>query len=234
MIIRPFLARGFWSLSRYRLRSTGAPTAGAAVLIGAPHTSNWDFPVMLAISWSHRISPKWLGKRSLFRFPLGVLMRALGGIPVDRANPAGLVDEIVRRLGAGERFFLVVTPEGTRGRGTHWKSGFYRIARAANLPLVLGYVDSTTRTAGFGPTVHLTDSVAADMDRLREFYADKRGIRRRTSRRRGCGRSSRRPAWVSSRGRPVRLRSWQSPSGCEWRRRRDGPGRWPRSAHQPC
>ncbi|MDO5498564.1 MAG: 1-acyl-sn-glycerol-3-phosphate acyltransferase [Propionibacteriaceae bacterium] len=177
MFIRPLLARGFWALSRYRLRSEGPPATGSAVLIGAPHTSNWDFVVMLAIAWSHGFSPKWLGKHTLFRFPFGAVMRALGGIPVDRANPAGLVDEVVRRIGAGDRFFLVVTPEGTRGRRTHWKSGFYRIARAAGLPLVLGYVDSATRTAGLGPSVDLTGDVAADMDRLREFYADTRGIR---------------------------------------------------------
>jgi 1-acyl-sn-glycerol-3-phosphate acyltransferase len=146
------------------------------VLIGAPHTSNWDFAFMLAIAWTHGFAPKWLGKRSLFKFPFGPLMRGLGGIPVDRANPAGLVDEVIRRIRAGERFFLVVTPEGTRGRGSHWKSGFYRIARATDLPLVLGYVDSATRTAGFGATIHLTGDVTADMDRVREFYADKRGI----------------------------------------------------------
>lgn len=177
MLIRPLLARGFWALSGYRLRSESLPATGSAVLIGAPHTSNWDFVVMLAIAWSHGVSPKWLGKRSLFKFPFGAIMRALGGIPVDRANPAGLVDEIVRRVHASERLFVVVTPEGTRGRGDHWKSGFYRIARAAELPLVLGYVDSATKTAGFGLTVRLTGDVAADMDRVRAFYADKRGIR---------------------------------------------------------
>ncbi|WP_425309950.1 1-acyl-sn-glycerol-3-phosphate acyltransferase [Ammonicoccus fulvus] len=177
MLIRPLVARGFWSLSRYRLRSEALPATGSAILIGAPHTSNWDFVVMLAIAWSHGVSPNWLGKRSLFTFPFGAIMRALGGIPVDRANPAGLVDDVVRRVRASERIFLVVTPEGTRGRGTHWKSGFYRIARAAGLPLVLGFVDSTTRTAGFGPTIHLTGDVTADMDRVRAFYADKRGIR---------------------------------------------------------
>ncbi len=133
--------------------------------------------MMLAIAWSHRFSPRWLGKHTLFKFPFGAVMRALGGIPVDRANPAGLVDEIVRRIGEGKRLLLVVTPEGTRQRGTHWKSGFYRIARTAGLPLVLGYVDSATRTAGFGPTIHLTGDVTADMDKLRAFYADKRGLR---------------------------------------------------------
>ena len=103
-------------------------------------------------------------------------MRLLGGIPVDRANPAGLIDEVVAQVRANDRFFLVVTPEGTRGRKEYWKSGFYRIARATDLPLVLGYVDSATKTTGLGPTIHLTGEVAADMDKVREFYADIRGI----------------------------------------------------------
>ena len=176
MIVRPLIARAFFALYPYRLRST-PPPPGGAVLIGAPHTSNWDFPIMLAITWSHSISVKWLGKNSLFKRPFGRIMRLLGGIPVDRANPAGLVDEVVAQVKANDRFFLVVTPEGTRGRKEYWKSGFYRIARATDLPLVLGYVDSTTKTTGIGPTIHLTGDVASDMDKVREFYADKRGIR---------------------------------------------------------
>lgn len=176
MIVRPLLARVFWALSRYRFRSV-QPPAEAAVLIGAPHTSNWDFAFMLAIAWSHGISPRWLGKHTLFKPPFGWVMHALGGIPVDRAHPGNLVGNLVARVRSGQRFYLVVTPEGTRGRRTHWKSGFYRIARDADLPVVLGFVDSATRTAGFGPTIRLTGDVVADMDVVRAFYADKRGIR---------------------------------------------------------
>ncbi|MDO5496088.1 MAG: 1-acyl-sn-glycerol-3-phosphate acyltransferase [bacterium] len=175
-MLRPLIARAFWALSPYRLNSEPAPS-GSAVLIGAPHTSNWDFPFMLAISWSHRIAPKWLGKQQLFKAPFGGIMRALGGIPVDRANPAGLVDEVVRQSRENDRFLLVVTPEGTRELREYWKSGFYRIARDAGLPVVLGYVDSATKTTGLGPTIHLTGDVRADMDTIREFYADKRGLR---------------------------------------------------------
>lgn len=176
MVLRRALARAFWTLSGYRFRSEPAP-AGPALLIGAPHTSNWDFVFMLAISWQLGFSPRWLGKHTLFKPPFGRLMRALGGIPVDRSHPAGLVDELVGRVKAGEQFLLVVTPEGTRGRRSHWKSGFYRIAHRAELPVVLGYVDAATRTAGLGPTVHLTGDVTRDMDVVRAFYADKRGIR---------------------------------------------------------
>ena len=146
------------------------------MLIGAPHTSNWDFAFMLAICWRHGFSPLWLGKHTLFKPPFGWVMRALGGIPVNRAHPGRLVEEIVARVRAGHQFFLVVAPEGTRHRGKQWKSGFYRIARDTHLPVVLGYVDSATRTAGLGPTITLTGDVSADMDRIRDFYADKQGI----------------------------------------------------------
>jgi 1-acyl-sn-glycerol-3-phosphate acyltransferase len=103
-------------------------------------------------------------------------MRALGGIPVNRAHPGWLVDDVVERMRVG-RNFLVVTPEGTRERRTLWKSGFYRIASDAGLPVVLAYVDSVTRTAGLGQTITLTGDVSADMDVVRAFYADKHGIR---------------------------------------------------------
>ncbi|NLH69138.1 MAG: acyl-phosphate glycerol 3-phosphate acyltransferase [Brooklawnia sp.] len=175
--MRPLLARAFWAISGYRLRSEPPPASGSAVFIGAPHTSNWDFVFMLAICWKLGLSPKWLGKHTLFKPPFGWAMRAVGGLPVDRANPAGLVDEIVARVRTGRPLMLVIAPEGTRGGGGHWKSGFYRIARDADLPVVLGYVDSVTRTAGLGPAIVISGNVTADMDRIRDFYADKHGIR---------------------------------------------------------
>ncbi len=119
---------------------------------------------MLAIAWSTGIHVRWLGKHTLFAGPAGPLMRALGGIPVDRRDPSRVVNDVVGRLRAGEVFSLVVTPEGTRGAGSYWKSGFYRIAREAHLPVTLGYVDRTTMTTGLGPTIDLTGDVRADMD----------------------------------------------------------------------
>ena len=104
MVVRPLLARAFWAVSGYRLRSEPPPASGSAVFIGAPHTSNWDFVFMLAICWDLGLSPKWLGKHTLFKPPFGWVMRALGGLPVDRGNPAGLVDEIggfIERLRRG-------------------------------------------------------------------------------------------------------------------------------------
>lgn len=173
--VRRVAARTFWLVSRWRLVTERVPVDGTGVLIGAPHTSNWDFVLMLAIAWEAGLPLRWLGKHTLFRGAAGPLMRALGGIPVDRRDPTGLVDAVVARLRAGERFYLVVTPEGTRS-GSGWKSGFYRIARAADLPVTLGYVDRTTMTTGLGPTLRLTGDVPADMDRIRSFYADKSGL----------------------------------------------------------
>lgn len=174
-MIRSGAARFFWSMSRWTLRTEPLPAEGACLLIGAPHTSNWDFLFMLAITWRVGISAKFLGKNSLFRGPMGPLMRALGGIPVDRGHPQGIVDAVVARVRAGERFFLVVTPEGTRGKSACWKSGFYRIALDTGLPLTLGYVDRSTMTTGLGPSLHVTGDVGGDMDRIRAFYADKSG-----------------------------------------------------------
>lgn len=175
-MLRRALARLYWAFSRWTLRTEPAPTR-PTVLIGAPHTSNWDFVLMLAISWRLGIDVRWLGKKSLFAGWRGPLMTRLGGIPVDREDPARVVGEVVAAVHSGEVFGLVVTPDGTRGANTHWKSGFYRIARETGMPVTLGYVDRTTMTAGLGPTIELTGDVHADMERIRGFYADKAGLR---------------------------------------------------------
>ena len=175
-MIRRLLARAYWLCSRWTLSTEPAPTR-PTVLIGAPHTSNWDFVLMLAISWRLGIPVRWLGKASLFAGWRGPIMRGLGGIAVQRDDAARVVDEVVARVHAGEVFGLVVTPDGTRGGNEYWKSGFYRIARATGMPVTLGYVDRTTMTTGLGPTIDLTGNVAGDMDRIRAFYADKSGYR---------------------------------------------------------
>lgn len=147
------------------------------MLVGAPHTSNWDFVLMLAIAWRLGVNFRWLGKKSLFRGWRGPIMRALGGIPVDRDDPGRVVAEVLGRIRAGDVFGLVVTPDGTRRGHSYWKSGFYRIAREAGMPVTLGYVDRTTMTTGLGPTFDLSGDVGKDMDRIRAFYADKAGAR---------------------------------------------------------
>jgi len=174
--VKRFVARVLWRLAGWKLVGEPPPRHGVGVLLAAPHTSNWDYVVMLGVLWQAGIPTRFLGKRELFRGPLGVLMRATGGIAVDRKDPSGTVTEVTARAGAGESFLLVVAAEGTRGRGEHWRSGFYRIAQSAGVPVTMAFVDGPSRTAGFGPTFTPTDDVAADMDRIRAFYADKQGI----------------------------------------------------------
>ncbi len=176
MHLRRLAARLFWAVSRWRLATEPAP-ARPTLLIGAPHTSNWDFVFMLAITWKLGVHIHWLGKTSLFRGWRGPIMTRLGGIPVNRDAPQKVVADVVDRIRAGEVFSLVVTPDGTRSGHTHWKSGFYRIARETGMPVTLGYVDRTTMTTGLGPTFELTGDVSADMERIRAFYADKAGAR---------------------------------------------------------
>lgn len=147
------------------------------VLIGAPHTSNWDFVLMVMVSWRIGARFRFLAKRSVFVGPLGWLMRGLGGIAVDRSAEHGLVEQLVDMAGRGERFLLVITPEGTRGKVDYWKSGFYRLARAAQLPVILGFIDRRQMRCGVGPHLQVSDDVVADMDQIRAFYAGKVGVR---------------------------------------------------------
>ena len=162
------------------LRVTGWTAVGevprTGILVGAPHTSNWDFVMMLLIMWRGGVSPRVLIKQEIFRGPLGWLLPRLGGIPLDRSNPGAVIRQLVAQARTGEPFLLILAAEGTRSKGEYWKSGFWRIARATGLPISLAFVDGPTKTSGFGPTFKPTKDVVADMDLVREFYADKRGI----------------------------------------------------------
>lgn len=173
--IRHALAALHWRLSPWRLVREQPPFEGPRLLIGAPHTSNRDFVIMLGIAWDARLPVRWLGKRELFQGPFGRVMHWLGGIPVDRDDPAGLVARIVELVRSDANAAIVVTPDGTRS-STLWKSGFYRIALESGIPVTLGWVDRVTGTAGLGPTLTMTGDVPGDMDRIRAFYAGKVGI----------------------------------------------------------
>ncbi|MEX2293451.1 MAG: 1-acyl-sn-glycerol-3-phosphate acyltransferase [Acidimicrobiales bacterium] len=147
------------------------------MLVAAPHTSNWDFILMLAMAWRSDLSPRWLGKQEMFAGPMGPIFRALGGVPVNRENPGPLVTDLVASAQSSAKLAILVPAEGTRAQGEYWKSGFYRIARDADIPIVLSYLDGPTRTGGFGPVIHPTGDVGADMDLVRAFYSDKGGVR---------------------------------------------------------
>jgi 1-acyl-sn-glycerol-3-phosphate acyltransferase len=151
------------------------PTATKFVLIAAPHTSNWDLAYLLALAMRYGVRPRWMGKHTLFRGPMGPVMRALGGIPVRRHGRGNLVQQMAHAFTEHEALCLTVPPEGTRGWVPYWKSGFYHIARTAQVPIVLGYLDFARRRGGFGPELHPTGDLKADMDLIRAFYADKVG-----------------------------------------------------------
>ena len=146
------------------------PTIDRYVLIAAPHTSNWDFVwlIMMAMALDMRIS--WLGKHTLFHGPAGVVMRKLGGIPVVRDSGGDYVKRLAERFADARQLALVIPAEGTRSMVDAWRSGFYHIARAAEVPVVLSFLDFPSRRGGIGPCVALTGDMAADMDRIRGFY----------------------------------------------------------------
>jgi 1-acyl-sn-glycerol-3-phosphate acyltransferase len=173
--VKRLLGRAWLRLHGWRLAGE-VPQPHRFVLILAPHTSNWDVPFMLALAWVYGIRIEWMVKHSLFRPPLGWLLRALGGIPIDRRAAHGVVEQMIDAFRGRETLILGVPPEGTRKRASHWKSGFYEIARGAGVPIVMGFLDYGKREGGMGPTLIPTD-IHADMDRFRAFYADKKGLR---------------------------------------------------------
>ncbi|MFT4627611.1 MAG: 1-acyl-sn-glycerol-3-phosphate acyltransferase [Myxococcota bacterium] len=152
------------------------PAVKRAVIIAAPHTSNWDLPHMLAAAFLFRMRISWLGKHTLFSSPLGPLLRWLGGLAVDRRAPGGLVAQAAARLRDSESLLLAVPPSGTRSRGDSWKSGFYWIALTAGVPIVCSYLDYGRKRACIGLTLQPTGDVHRDMDQIREFYVGVRGL----------------------------------------------------------
>ncbi len=153
----------------------GRPLEPRFVLIAAPHTSNWDLAYLLALATVYRIRVSWMGKHVLFRPPLGWLMRRAGGIPVERHRRGNLVSQMADEFRKRDTLALVVPAEGTRGYVAHWKSGFYHIARKAEVPIVMGYLDYKRKRGGFGAALYPTGNLRDDMDEIRDFYADKVG-----------------------------------------------------------
>lgn len=145
------------------------------VMIGAPHTSNWDFLIGLTILFSLRLRFYWLGKHTIFRQPFRTLSLLLGGIPVNRSQSENVVEQTIRIFKENDRMVLVLSPEGTRKRIAHWKTGFYFIAHGAGVPIVPAYVDYQRRAAGFGPMFYPTGDIEADMKTISAFY-DVKGV----------------------------------------------------------
>ncbi|EXI76206.1 MAG TPA: 1-acyl-sn-glycerol-3-phosphate acyltransferase [Candidatus Accumulibacter phosphatis] len=146
-----------------------------AVLIAYPHTSNWDALYALLAKLGLGLDARWVAKDTLFRWPFGGLLGRMGGIPINRRVRCGLVSEMVAQFAAQPRLLLVVAPEGTRRLTDGWKSGFYRIALAANVPLALGFVDYARRQAGILAYLRLTGDPEIDIAAIARHYADRPG-----------------------------------------------------------
>lgn len=140
------------------------------VIVGAPHTSYWDAIIALATIFGLGIDVHWMAKREAFDHPLGGLLVWLGGIPVDRSASHGVVDQTIEAFNCRDQFILVITPEGTRKKVARWKTGFYRIAHGADVPLVLGYADYQRKVVGIGSVVLPTGDMEKDIANLRAFF----------------------------------------------------------------
>jgi 1-acyl-sn-glycerol-3-phosphate acyltransferase len=153
------------------------PDVKKFVIIAAPHTSNWDFPITLAVSFALKIKIYWMGKAVLFRWPFGAACRWLGGIPIDRSRSHNVVEQSVQAFRERDELIMVIPPEGTRKKNSYWKTGFYHIARGANVPIVMGFLDYRRKVGGIGTTFYPTGSIEKDMQEIKTFYATITGRR---------------------------------------------------------
>lgn len=147
------------------------PNINKYVVIAAPHTSNWDLPIGLMLAFAFRVKVCWMGKDSLFRGPFCTIFKWLGGLPVDRRKSTGTVARSVETFEKEDKKAMIIAPEGTRRSGGHWKSGFYQIARGANVPIVLGFLDYKRKVGGIGPVITPSGDLDEDMWKIRQFYS---------------------------------------------------------------
>ena len=151
------------------------PEIAKTVIIGAPHTSNWDGFWAMVYKTYVGLDVHFFIKASMFWFPLGALLRALGGIPLDRKNAGAAVNEAIAGFDKNERYCFGLAPEGTRSKTPGWKSGFYRIAEGAGVPVVFGFFDYDRKVIGLGPTLTLTGDPDADLEIISSFYSSVKG-----------------------------------------------------------
>ncbi|WP_370247363.1 1-acyl-sn-glycerol-3-phosphate acyltransferase [Nocardioides sp.] len=172
--LRRAIARLLLRLFRWR---TSGEVPRSAILVGAPHTSNWDWVLTQLLAWDSGVTIRLLVKESLFVGPLGWILKATGAVSLDRDNPGATIKALVAASSTADSFLLGLAAEGTRSKGEYWKSGFYRIAQQTGLPITLAFLDAPSRTVGWGPTFHPGEDLVADMDMVRSFYAGITGIR---------------------------------------------------------
>ena len=169
-------SRVFLRINGWTVEGSLPPEASKSVFIAAPHTSNWDLPYTLMVAFALRLNIRWMGKRQLFRFPFGAVMRWLGGIAVNRDQASNLVAASAQAIrDANGALQLVVPPEGTRAKTRHWKTGFYWIALQAEVPIVMAYMDYPRKLSGLGPVFKPTGNVEADMAQIKAWYGQFKG-----------------------------------------------------------
>lgn len=152
------------------------PPSSKTVVVGYPHTSNWDFPVTMLWRFATGFPLSWVAKQEMFANPFGGLFRRWGGVPLDRKRPDGFIEQMVETFQQREVFHLAIAPEGTRRKTDHWKSGFYRLSLAAGVPIGLAYLDYGQKRAGIERWIMPSGDRAADLAAIAAFYADKCGL----------------------------------------------------------
>ena len=162
-------------LAGWRVEGT-LPDIPKYLIIGAPHTSNWDFLLFLGVIFRLKADVKYMGKAELFRSPLGWFFYWSGGIPVDRSKSSGLVEQMVEAFQRSNKFILTIAPEGTRHGVKEWKRGFYHIAKGAGVPIVMAKVDGKQKAMRVGEIFYLTDDMEADMKSIQELFKGMVGV----------------------------------------------------------
>jgi 1-acyl-sn-glycerol-3-phosphate acyltransferase len=165
-----------WLLGLFGWKVIYVPPPGPkAVIIVYPHTSNWDFPIGILARSTIRLPISFAGKDSLFRWPFGALFRWLGGIPVDRSKRTGFTAQMLVEFERREQFYLAIAPEGTRRATAELKSGFYRLALAAGVPVGCAFIDYSRREVGIHEYLHLNGDEITDLQQVATAYAGRHG-----------------------------------------------------------
>ena len=168
-------------ISKFILRSLGwkiennPPKNKKYLIIGAYHTSNWDFLIGLLCLSALGLKFNWVGKHTLFLWPFGLLFKSMGGIPVNRSVHTGFIHKITELYNNSDELIIAMSPEGTRSKTDYWKSGFYYIALSANIPLDLGYIDYPNKQIGIADYFTPTGDIQQDLKIIKEFYKNKSG-----------------------------------------------------------
>jgi 1-acyl-sn-glycerol-3-phosphate acyltransferase len=181
----PILSSFFRLLSALLMYLFGWRVEGALpnipkyIIIGAPHTSNWDFPLFLGVIFHLKVNARFMGKEEIFRWPFSSFFYWCGGIPVSRKKSTGLVEQMVDACEKSDKFILTIAPEGTRYHVTEWKMGFYHIAKNAGIPIVIAVVDGKKKTVQVGQVFYPTENMDADIKAIKGYFDGVVGVSRK-------------------------------------------------------